>query len=243
MGKYTLANSELTYPIIRAREQNLVINSGLTVVDSQSKILGEELYYDHIRPIYLGLFYNRQDRFKGINQVEGTVTQGLPILDASGDRKISRPGGHSVFTKFNSTVSRVQTVTDSFSLYVMGQGQYSLQPLLVPSQFGFGGSVIGRGYDPSELLGNQGLAGTLEGRYQVPPFLKYFIMQTYIFYDAGKVWNPMFHDSATSTGIGIRAEVCKNADLNFYIAKPLTHDVVAYRDRRLRAFFSFMVKM
>ena len=242
MGNYQLATAELSYALIRSREKNVLLNSGFSVLDSKSSILGEELYYDHIRPIFLEILYNNQDTFKGVNQAELMVTQGLRILSASGNTKISRPQGHSVFTKLNSTVSRIQTITDLLSVYAMVQGQYAFQPLLVPSQFGFGGSVVGRGYDPSEIIGNNGVAGVFEARYQGPSFSKHVNMQTYVFYDAGRVWNPKYRDSATSAGIGIRAKIFKDGEIGFYVAKSITHDVIAYGNRRVRAFCSFIVR-
>lgn len=103
--------------------------------------------------------------------------------------------------------------------------------------------MVGRGYDPSELIGNQGVAAVVEGRYQIPQFSRHIEVQTYAFYDAGKVWNPFRHDSATSTGVGIRAILLRFGELDFYVAKPLTHDVFAYHNRRMRAFCSFVVRM
>lgn len=242
-GNYDLITSEFAYPIIRARKENFVVNGGFSVLDSESKLLGRQIYFDHIRPVFLGVLYNRQDKFKGISQAEFTITQGFNILGASGFTNISRPNGHSTFTKLNSILRRTQTITQAFSLYAMVEGQYTLQPLLVPMQFGFGGSVIGRGYDPSELIGNQGVAGVLEARYQVPRFARDIRVESYIFYDAGKVWNPRRHDSATSTGIGFRGYLSHGGELDLYVAKPLTHDVFAYHDRRVRVFCSLVVRM
>ncbi len=242
IGNYDLASADLSYPIVRSRKENMIVSTGFSVLDSQSKLFGQELYFDHIRPIYLGFLYNNQDKYKGVNQAEFVLKQGLPILSASGHTNISRPNGHSVFTLITGTLQRTQALTECISLYGLIEGQYTFRKLLVPMQFGFGGSIIGRGYDPSEIIGNQGLAGTLEARMQMPYFSPQVQLEPYVFYDAGKVWNPGFHSSATSTGIGLRANLFKNADLLFYLAKPLTHEVLAYRDKRLRAFFSVVLR-
>jgi hemolysin activation/secretion protein len=242
VGNYDLISADISYPIIRSRKENMIVSTGCSMLDSQSKLFGKEIYFDHIRPVFLGLLYNNQDKYKGVNQAELIIKQGLHIFGASGHTNISRPNGHSNFTLLSGTLQRTQMISDRITFYSMIEGQYAFRKLLVPMQFGFGGSVVGRGYDPSEIIGNQGVAGTLEARLQVPRFSCHAQVETYVFYDAGKVWNPGFHDSATSTGAGIRAHIFKGGELMFYVAKPLTHDVVAYRDKRLRAFFSLVLR-
>ena len=60
---------------------------------------------------------------------------------------------------------------DNLALYVSVRGQYSAVPLLSSEEFSFGGNVSGRGYDPSEISGDQGVAATIELRYSGLPEL------------------------------------------------------------------------
>lgn len=244
-GKNKTGGLDLSYPIIRTRKHSLLVIGGFMVTDSKADLVGAPLYADRIRPIFGTLVYSRLDSMKGFNKAELTLTQGLKILKASGETNISRPGGQSAFTKLNAGLSRQQSLPRHFSILALVQGQYSFQPLLSISQFGFGGSELGRGYDPSEILGDKGIAGTLELHYEgissskIVPTADY-----YIFYDWGKVWHTdptIKQASATSTGIGARFNITKYGKASFYIAKPLTRNVMATQNRNIRAFFSLTV--
>lgn len=49
---------------------------------------------------------------------------------------------------------------DGLNPYLAATAQTSFgQSLLSPKQFGVGGSQFGRGYDPSEITGDSGVAG------------------------------------------------------------------------------------
>lgn len=244
-GKSRFAGTDLFYPIIRSKKLDLSLLTGFMIIDSKAELLGAPLYADRIRPIFGTLIYKGQDSYKGFNQAELTLTQGLEILDASGASNVSRPGAQSFFTKVNGVIARDQKLRDNVSVAVTVFGQYSFQSLMAITQFGFGGPELGRGYDPSEILGDKGIAGSVEFRYngvsdsKIVPFA-----QSYIFYDVGKVWHTdpiITHDSAASTGIGIRLQILTHGRANFFIAKPLTRRVLATNNRNIRGFFSLSI--
>lgn len=247
-GKYTVLGTEFLYPFIRSRLQNLSFNAGFMFLESKARVLGMPFYDDRIRPLYAGLTYNRLDDWQGFNQVELKLTEGLKIFGASGNTNISRPHGKSAFTKVNSTLSRFQPLPYQFSFLLLAQGQYSLRPLLIAEQYGYGGSALGRGYDPSEIIGDHGIAASAELRYDIPPMLcERLNTQLYAFYDAGKIWNrdaslvPRIA-SATSTGLGFRLKIMSHLEANFFIAKPLTRKVAASENRHMRTFFAIILK-
>src|SRR5262249_45433375 len=116
-------------------------------------------------------------------------------------------------------------------------------------QFTFGGSQIGRGYDAAEIIGDRGLAGSLELRLDFfPGKLLLETLEVYHFYDAGVIWNIKFNpgvkmkQSATSTGLGARFSLLKYLYGNIMITQPLTKQVAALEiigeGRRPRIFFS-----
>src|SRR5207245_1522166 len=72
--------------------------------------------------------------------------------------------GRSDFTKLNLDLSRQQPIDDNWSFVVAAAGQYAFVPLLVAEQFGVGGTLWNRGFDPSETLGYRALAGTVQLR-------------------------------------------------------------------------------
>ncbi len=245
-GVYKTVGIDFFYPIIRSRKEDLFVQGGYGIIDSKSDLLGAPLYADRIRPVFVSLAYNRQDTLLNTvaaNHAEIMATQGIKMLDASGASNISRPGGKSQFTKFNGTVTRQQQLPKQFSLFLLATGQYSFQHLLAVSQFGFGGPDLGRGYDPSEILGDQGIAGSVELRYDstynIVPQFKW--AQYYWFYDIGKIWHSdptIRHASAASTGVGVRLQICEKIRSNLFVAKPLTRKVFALNNKHPRFFFN-----
>ncbi len=250
----------LTYPLIRTRDQDLTVDGSFSYLDSQvttNIIETLPLYTDHVRSVSVGGIYNFSDRFSGVNYVDVHAEEGLNILGASQDvtsLKTSRFGGYACFTKITTALSRIQQLSNRFSGYIMMTGQYSVVPLLASEQFSFGGSQMGRGYSPAEIIGDRGMGGTLELRMQFVPGLDLLqSAQPYIFYDGGVIWNmknvagiPQ-KQSITSTGGGIRFGFTSHVSGNFMVAQPLTKQNFAEEQRgdgrRLQGYFSLTAYM
>jgi hemolysin activation/secretion protein len=100
-------------------------------------------------------------------------------------------------------------------LYLAVTGQTFGNRLLTPEQFGVGGSQFGRGYDPSEITGDSGVAGKVELQYNRQHQIKDFVVPTqyYGYWDIGKVWSekPRFvgSQSLSSAGVGVHVQVAK----------------------------------
>jgi len=112
------------------------------------------------------------------------------------------------------------------------KGQYSNDALLSSEEFGVGGSNYGRGYDPSEIVGDKGIAGKVELQWSNPFQASLFdSYQVFGFYDAGRVWNKDATtadakiDSLASTGVGMRGTFLYGTNLEAFWALPLTQDV------------------
>ena len=56
-------------------------------------------------------------------------------------------------------------VTDAWSLKIAGAGQTASGPLFLSQQFYLGGAAFGRGYGAAEISGDNGMAGSLELRF------------------------------------------------------------------------------
>ncbi len=246
----------LQYPLIRSRSKDLTLDGGFTYLDSKTTILDKQvlLYNDHIRPIRFGGSYNFADRFNGTDFSGIHLEQGLKILGASSNPNsltTSRFGADGIFTKVSGQIGRIQTLTNRFSLYTFAQAQYSFNPLLSTEQFGFGGSQVGRGYDPAEILGDRGAAGTLELRLNTfPNFFILQSMQFYGYYDIGVIWNiknlPNIKQkqSASSTGFGARFAFSKLISGNIMYTQVLTKSIASEtiigRGRNPKLYFSLV---
>ncbi len=258
-GDAFTAYTMLQYPLIRTRTQNLTIDTSLNYIDSKVITLdpGVPLYMDHLRTLRFGANYDISDAWYGSNSASAHVEQGLEVLGATPIYKstsgfTSRFGGSGHFTKMELQLSRLQQFGASrYSVYGIVKGQYALEPLLASEQFGFGGvqSALGRGYDSAEIIGDRGLAGSVELRMNVTPGKALFqAAQLYVFYDAGVIWNTknvvdqLTKQSATSTGFGSRFYFTKNISGNLLWAQPLTRKVDALTilgdGRQPRVFFS-----
>lgn len=242
IGRSTTTNIDASYPLIRSRSQNFYAHGGMELIESSTDILSTNLYDDRIRVVNAGLSYNRLDGWRGLNKTDVSVRQGLDILGASSanDTDISRPGATPTFAKLNASLSRLQDLPYNLSLLLAAQGQYTDDSLYASEQFGFGGSDFGRGYDPSEIIGDRGIAGKAELRYNQES------NQFYAFYDIGSIWNrdtvsQSAQESAASLGLGVRSYLTKWLAGDVVWAKPLTHDVAAEENRNPRVFFSLTV--
>jgi hemolysin activation/secretion protein len=217
-------------------------------------ILGGPFYQDRIRSLTLGANYNVSDRLQGYNTLGFDFAQGFNIWGANQHYYQSRPEGHSDFSLMNLTASRIQPLSQHFSIYAAMQGQYSFNPLLATEQFGFGGPSFGRGYDPYAISGDRGLAGKVELRIQTEPNLRFLrAVQLYTFYDAGIIWNidninlPGKQD-ATSVGLGARMSFIKNLEGELFIGKPLTFPVFTLvsmhqNGKQARVFFQLIARV
>lgn len=241
-GQSVAVSVKVMQPLIRARHKNASVTLGVDSLDSNSNLntFNLPLYQDRIRSLRLGVSYDIADSLYGLNQFKGTVSQGISVFGASkaGNANLSRPRGKPEYAKLNVEASRTQALPRNFVAAAGVNGQYAFNPLLASEQFGYGGSQYGRGYDPSEILGDRGVAAKVELRYNSVVNQKYLQrVQYYAFYDAGAVWNiDTFSQpdklSGTSTGLGVRLGFNKYLFGNLEVAKPLTRPVSILQQSR-----------
>jgi hemolysin activation/secretion protein len=186
----------LTYPLIRNRGETLLLDGGFTVQDARVAILGAGFSHDKWRVLDIGGSYQRAHVLGGVCTDTFDVAQGLPFLDASPNRvggfpnlMLSRFGGATDFTKINAFTRLALPLVDALSVVVSAQGQFSFSRLITGEQITFGGTQIGRGYDPGALTGDHGLGGSAELRYDFH-FADSFVrsLQPYTYFDAARTW-------------------------------------------------------
>lgn len=231
VGRSQLLYIDMLYPWIRSRSENFFIHGTANYQNVSSTILSQPFYADFFRTLVFGGEYSNVDRFRGINDIKIDLEKGFDIMGANQHLFQSRPLGVPNFFKTSLSMSRVQALPWQLSVLAAMNGQYAFEPLLATEQYAYGGPIWGRGYNPSEIVGDDGLAMTFELRRDTGyDFVWLHQIQYYLFYDAGIIWNrdginlpPK--QSATSTGFGTRVTFLSHATANFYYAKPLTHSI------------------
>ena len=237
-GRSYLINVGATHPFIRSRSENLYgrLNFDWRRVKSENNI--EETRRDRISALRLGARYEFIDTLIGAaaNTVDMEVSKGLGILGASdeGDANMTRAFGDPQATKLEVEIQRLQRVTDSVNIMLAGRGQLASNALLSSEEFSVGGINSGRGYDPSEVTGDQGISGKVELQWNDPYSFESSFMESYQlfgFYDVGRVWNDdattasQKRDSVASVGAGVRFDLPYEVDAGFAVAFPLTRPV------------------
>lgn len=250
-GRSYLVNVGATHPFIRSRAQNLYgrLNFDWRRVKSSNNV--EDTRRDHISALRLGGRYEFIDTFvtAAANTVDLELSKGLNILDASdeGDNNMTRPDADPEFTKLELELQRLQRVTDNVNLLLAGRGQIASNALLSSEEFSVGGINFGRGYDPSEITGDKGVAGKVELQWKNPVRIpEKFVdsYQVYTFYDVGKVWNidpttsSQKIDSVASAGAGLRFDLPYDIDAGLAIAFPLTREPQTQDDKGAKYYMN-----
>ena len=211
---------------------------------SESDVLGP-FYNDHIRTVSLTSDYRLQDNFGGNNYFTLMWRQGLDILGAShkGDDFLSRDGASGNFSVIDFWFTRYQTLSDAWSVKMSGASQIASGPLFTSQQFYLGGAAFGRGYGSAEISGDNGVAGSLELRFDQKLSFQYLTgYQLYGFIDAGAAWNDGYSYtdglSLTSAGGGVRFFLGGDLRADIGVAVPLGYRAPDNSSRSARLLFS-----
>ncbi len=217
----------VTAPLISQRQTlALTLAAGFSNV-SERDVLGP-LYFDAIRILSLNADYRLQDNLGGTNLLTVSWRQGLDILGASdkSDPWVSVWGASPKFSALNFWFTRYQTLGDAWSLKFASAGQTASGPMYLSQQFYLGGLAFGRGYGAALVSGDNGVAGSLELRFDHKLNNKYWTgFQLYSFIDTGLVWwsgfGPSDGTALTSAGGGVRLFLSGDLQADLGVAVPL----------------------
>jgi hemolysin activation/secretion protein len=236
-GLTTVFGTQLTYPVIRARQQTLNVYAAFDGIESNISTTANgprlQASYDSLRVLRFGEDYALSDiwlgaNHSGVNAVSARISQGLPILGAT-TNPTARVGERTDFFKFNFEATRTQTLFvpwDGASVGLMGlfTGQWSDDILPPSEQFYLGGSQYTRGYYSGQVPGDKALAGTVELQlntgFETTLFSKAYSIaqQFYLFYDWGETWQNLSADHAAminSAGGGVRTQLTPAVEVDF----------------------------
>lgn len=220
------------HPLVRSRGQDLFVGVSFNYLNSEREEAGTQTIDDKVRVLRLSLRYGVIDNWGGRNNIGVHLSQGLGIFDATrkGDPLSSRSGAPHDFTKAVIDISRYQEIDPRWGLLVAVVGQRSGTKLFLSEQYGLGGEYMGLAYDPSEIAGDDALAGKLELQWTSPQ-AGGFVAQHQLFatYDHGATWLRGSADDSTLSSLAAGARVLLRGGYmaSVELAKPLTRGVSA----------------
>jgi len=230
---------------LQSQRSTWALTAAIDITNAAEGDVSGQIYKDRVRAVNLMSDYRLEDNFGGTNYLTVTLRQGLDILGAShsNDDFLSRDGASSNFSALNAWFTRYQTLTDTVSLKIVGTGQLASGPLFLSQQFYLGGAAFGRGYGAAEISGDNGMAGSIELRFDRRLNSKYLTgYQLYSFVDSGVAWNDGFRYtdgiSLISVGGGVRFFLANNTQADFAVAVPLSYRAPDNPARELRVLFS-----
>jgi hemolysin activation/secretion protein len=234
-----------SFAAVQSQRSAFTLTAALDISNVFEGAVFGPIYKDRIRNLTLTSDFRLQDNFGGNNYLTLALRQGLDILGASpdGDPFVSHAGASPTFWAFNAWFTRYQTLADAWSLKIAGAGQLASGPLYLSQQFYLGGAAFGRGYDAAQTSGDNGMAGTLELRFDQRLNFRYLKgYQLYSFVDSGVAWNDGFRYtdgiSLISVGGGVRFFLANNTQADLAVAAPLSYRAPDNPGRDVRVLFS-----
>ena len=186
-GEATDLTATAQYPIVRSRDINVygtVSGAGRHFINRFAGITTSD---KTTRLIILGVVIDSRDDAGGggLNGFSVAVTTGKLNLsgspsDLSIDAITAQADGG--YTKLSYSLSRLQRLGYTTSFYASLSGQLASKNLDSSEQFTLGGPTAVRAYPTGEAIGDEGVLGTLEARWQFADD-----WQAAIFNDWGKI--------------------------------------------------------
>lgn len=238
-GTARIASLYGSYPLIRSRGNNLnaqlaydaktfqdKVNSTSSVTDKKADVAMASLSGDH-RDALLGA---------GLSTYSATWTHGridiqTPAARAADAASVQSNGDYD---KFALNAARLQSVTETVSLYAAINGQLASKNLDLSEKMGLGGPYAVRAYPAGEAYGDQGYILNLEARALLPKFFDALPgrMELVGFIDTGTVTlnkNPFAagqnRRTLSGAGVGIQWVDSNNFVLKAYWAHKLGNAV------------------
>jgi hemolysin activation/secretion protein len=221
------SNLSARYPLVRARSGSVFAELGFNYVDSRTSSQGTPLFQESYLTHSAGL------QFTDVRSALGLTQLGLGVSRASGVNATlaSTDNYDPSLRKYTYNMHHVISFESGLYAQVDLQGQWADKPLLSGERIAFGGAGIGKGFDPSTIVGDRGAGSSLEagwGRMTVAPWGN----------NSGQFQIFGFHDNATakilstdstptsdvniqSSGVGLRWLGSDGVRSTAYLAKPM----------------------
>lgn len=236
---------EADYPMLRSRAESWWLHGALVTKQLSSDFAAVPDTRDRLFEADIGTTWWESDD-AGQSSAGADIIQGLPAFGATDSHSPlrSRLSGSGQFTLLTANATRLQNLENGFQLYGAVLAQAASRGLLTAEQCGYGGQSFGRGFDSSDIAGDDCAEAALELRYN--PSGDYWNQaQFYAFADAGEVWlngtllpGEARSSQAQSVGVGVRLDLTHGFSATAEFAQPLSRNVALEGNRNGRVFFA-----
>jgi hemolysin activation/secretion protein len=220
-----------TIVALQTPRQSLSLTASFGISDIVEESVFGISYRDRLRIASLTADYRLRDDWRGTTYATLSLRKGLGIDGASHryDPLLSRFDGSGEFYVVQGVLTRYQGLGDNWSTKLVGSGQVSSEALLISQQFYLGGSAFGRAFQSGWLAGDNGIAGSVELRYDYRPgvaFLKN--VQLFGFVEGGAVRSYAapkdIVQSLSAAGGGVRLQLNDSVEAGITVAAPLNYN-------------------
>jgi hemolysin activation/secretion protein len=230
--------AQYTYPLVLTRPRRISIQAGANIQGEKVSIPGLTCTSSDDRWRTVSLAGSIEQRGLLLDSNSGLTlgaTQGIPVLGA--ESSVSQicnvgEGASTGFTKYTFVATHDQPIIGPFSASFRSLGQWTTERLVIGEQTSFGGSGIGRGYDPASLAADVGYGVASELRYDTRfPEYRLDNVEFYAFLDFARV---RYRDDAPvnltstatghsllSTGVGVRLSLLQSVSGGVEFAQEL----------------------
>lgn len=230
-----------SYPLQLAPHHSTYVGLAINLYRSHTDLLGLNRLENRLTTVTVNVRHVSQydtgvTHSLGLALSQGLKIAGSRVLDTLSGTEAGRPD----FFKLSLYYSYLRVIEHRVQLSLLLGGQYAATALPALERYSVGGEQFGRAYDPSEIIGDSGLAGHVEVAYRQPLRPIQWTLSPYGFYDLGAVWQSTSQSligsaSLASCGLGVRAA---GSRLSMYVEvdKPLTRRVASQGDKDPRVF-------
>jgi hemolysin activation/secretion protein len=232
-GEANIFSMMMQYPLLRSMRANLEVRAALNYFDLNDEIQATDTSDPRsVSSMTLTLTGDLDDGLfgGGWNAAALTIGSGSLQIDddvaTAIDRATVRAEGD--FEVLAYSLMRRQHITDTVQLYVSVLGQYASRNLDPSQKFVLGGPNAVRAYGQGVGIGDQGVLGTAELRYQLPSGQWFSAPTAFAFIDSGTI--DVNHDPFLSgdnsvdlsgAGVGLHFDMAFGITVRGSIAWPI----------------------
>jgi hemolysin activation/secretion protein len=222
-------------PLIHRLDSTLSIGFTLEARQNQTSLLGQSFSFtegavdgeSRVAPIRLSVAYTKQGQRQSL-ATRLAISRGTAYFDAT-------PASDQADGEFTSYLAQLQysrMLTEQFYMTAKLLAQYSPTTLLSVEKFALGGLDSVRGYRQNQVVRDNAVLGTIEGRYQLESVAGLELV-VFTDYGAGENANDALsqgRDSLSSIGTGISYQSLSGLSAELFFAHGFQDVEVSHYD-------------